>query len=107
MAAVGGGAAGPGGGFGGYRRRLVEQFELSEERSQRLSAVLVIYEQDLARVRDQQTARSMETMEPELRELGGRYWKMIRERVIPLNSRSEFDSFAAQNLVVIQAERES
>ena len=99
--------AGPEGDFGGYRRRLVQQFELSEERSQLLSAVLVIYEQDLARVRDQQTARSMETMEPELRELGGRYWKMIRERVIPPNSRSEFDSFAAQNLVVLQAERES
>ena len=92
----------------GYvRRRLVQQFELSEERSQLLGAVLVNYEQDLARVRDQQTARSMETMEPELRELGGRYWKMIRERVIPPNSRSEFDSFAAQNLVVLQAERES
>ena len=95
------------GDFAGYRQRLVRQFELNPGRSELLAAVLVNYEQDLARVRDQQTARSMETMEPELRELGGRYWKLIRERVIPSNSRSEFDRFAEQNLVVLTTERES
>ena len=98
--------AGSEGDFGGYHRRLVQQFDLSPKRSELLGAVLVNYEQDLARVRDQQTARSMETMEPELRELGGRYWVLIRERVIPPGSRSEFDSFAEQNLVVLMTERE-
>ena len=98
--------AGSEGDFGGYHRRLVQQFDLNPERSELLGAVLVNYEQDLARVRDQQTARSMETMEPELRELGGRYWALIRERVIPPGSRSEFDRFAEQNLVVLMMERE-
>ena len=94
------------GDFGGYRRRLVEQFELNQERSELLGVVLVNYEQDLARVRDLQTARSMETMEPELLELGSRYWSLIRERVIPPGSRSEFDRFAEQNLEMLTMEGE-
>jgi len=98
---------GSGGNFGGYRQRLVQQFSLSPERSELLGAVLVNYEQDLARVRDQQTARSMETMEPELRQLGSRYWTLIRDHVIPTNSRSEFDHFAEQNLVVLTTGREN
>ena len=97
---------GPVGDFGGYRRRLVQQFELGPERAEILGVVLVNYEQDLARVRDQQTARSMESMEPELLELGNRYWSLIRERVIPPNSRSEFDSYAEQNLVMLTMEGE-
>ena len=107
VAAVQADESGLEGDFAGYRQRVVRQLELNPERSELLAAVLVNYEQDLARVRDQQTARSMETMEPELRELGGRYWKLIRERVIPLDSRSEFDRFAEQNLVVLMTERES
>ena len=98
---------GSAGDFGGYRRRLVQQFELAPERAELLGVVLVNYEQDLARVRDQQTARSMETMEPELLELGSRYWSLIRERVIPPASRSEFDRYAEQNLVMLTTERES
>lgn len=94
------------GDFGGYRQRLVEQFELDPERAELLGVVLVNYEQDLARVRDLQTARSMENMEPELLELGSRYWSLIRERVIPSASRSEFDRFAEQNLVMLKTERE-
>ena len=94
------------GDFSGYHRRLAQQFELSPERSELLGVVLVNYEQDLARVRDQQTARSMETMEPELRQLGSRYWTLIRDHVIPPNSRSEFDRFAEQNLVMLTMERE-
>ena len=94
------------GDFGGYRQRLVEQFELDPERAELLGVVLVNYEQDLARVRDLQTARSMENMEPELLELGSRYWSLIRERVIPPASRSEFDRFAEQNLVMLKTERE-
>lgn len=97
----------PVGDFGGYQARLVRQFDLTEERSELLATVLVHYEQDLERVRDQQTARSMETMEPELRELGDRYWSMIRERVIPPNSRGDFDRFAEQNLVMLTTEKES
>ena len=95
------------GNFGGYRRRLAQQFDLSPERSELLGVVLVNYEQDLVRVRDQQTARSMESMEPELRELGSRYWKLIREHVIPPDSRGQFDYFAERNLVVLTTERES
>ena len=41
-----------------------------------------------------------------LLELGGRYWSLIRERVIPPASRSEFDRFAEQNLVMLTMERE-
>jgi len=94
------------GDFSGYRQRLVTQFELDTERAELLGVVLVNYEQDLARVRDQQTAKSMETMEPELLELGSRYWSLIRERVIPPTSRSEFDRFAEQNLVMLTMEGE-
>ena len=72
VAAVQADESGLEGDFAGYRQRVVRQLELNPERSELLAAVLVNYEQDLARVRDQQTARSMETMEPELRELGGR-----------------------------------
>ena len=96
----------PEGDFVGYQSRLVEQFNLGAERSELLGAVLSNYEQDLMRVQDQQTARSMETMEPELRELGKRYWALIREGVIPPNSRGEFDRFAEQNLLVLRMEQE-
>ena len=95
------------GDFAGYRQRLVEQFDLEPERAELLGVVLVNYEQDLARVRDQQTARSMESMEPALLELGSRDWSLIRERVIPPSSRSEFDRFAEQNLVMLTTEWES
>ena len=92
--------------FAGYQDRLVEQFELSAERSELLGVVLANYEQDLVRVQDHQNARSMKTMEPELRDLGKRYWGVIRESVIPLNSRGEFDRFAEQNLVVLTMNQE-
>jgi hypothetical protein len=92
--------------FAGYQDRLVEQFELSAERSDLLGVVLANYEQDLVRVQDHQNARSMKTMEPELRDLGKRYWGVIRESVIPLNSRGEFDRFAEQNLVVLTMNQE-
>ena len=98
---------GSGGNFGGYRQRLVQQFNLSPERSELLGALLANYEHDLARVRDQQTARSMETMEPELRELGSRYWDLIQDHVIPTSSLSEFNDFAEQNLVVLTTGREN
>jgi hypothetical protein len=68
--------------------------------------VLTNYEQDLVRVQDRQNARSMTTMEPELRDLGRRYWGVIRESVIPPNSRGEFDRFAEQNLVVLTMNQE-
>ena len=106
MAALRAEEPGAEGDFSGYRTRLVQQFELDTERAELLGVVLVNYEQDLARVRDQQTAKSMETMEPELLELGSRYWSLIRERVIPPTSRSEFDRFAEQNLVMLTMERE-
>ena len=92
--------------FAGYQSRLVEQFALSAERSELLGVVLASYEQDLARVQDRQNARSMTTMEPELRDLGRRYWGVIRENVIPSNSRGEFDRFAEQNLVVLTIDQE-
>ena len=92
--------------FAGYQSRLAEQFELSAERSELLGVVLASYEQDLARVQDRQNARSMTTMEPELRDLGRRYWGVIRENVIPSNSRGEFDRFAEQNLVVLTMDQE-
>jgi hypothetical protein len=92
--------------FAGYQVRLVEQFGLSGERSDLLGVVLASYEQDLVRVQDRQNARSMTTMEPELRDLGRRYWGVIRESVIPPNSRGEFDRFAEQNLVVLTMDQE-
>jgi hypothetical protein len=92
--------------FAGYQSRLTEQFELSAERSDLLGVVLASYEQDLVRVQDRQNARSMTTMEPELRDLGRRYWGVIRESVIPPNSRGDFDRFAEQNLVVLTMDQE-
>ena len=92
--------------FAGYQSRLVEQFGLSTERSDLLGVVLASYEQDLVRVQDRQNARSMTTMEPELRDLGRRYWDVIRESVIPPNSRGDFDRFAEQNLVVLTMDQE-
>ena len=92
--------------FAGYQSRLTEQFELSAERSDLLGVVLASYEQDLVRVQDRQNARSMTTMEPELRDLGRRYWDVIRESVIPPNSRGDFDRFAEQNLVVLTMDQE-
>ena len=92
--------------FAGYQSRLTEQFELSAERSDLLGVVLASYEQDLVRVQDRQNARSMTVMEPELRDLGRRYWGVIRESVIPPNSRGDFDRFAEQNLVVLTMDQE-
>lgn len=81
-------------GFEDYARLLAERFELSDKRRELLSVVLEEYRSDLDELRARHAARLAEDMEPELRELGLRYRSIVRDKVLPVAGRDEFDRLA-------------
>lgn len=83
-----------GSGFEDYARLLSERFELSDKRRQLLSVVLEEYQSDLGELRARHAARLAKDMEPELRELGLRYRTIVRDKVLPVSGRDEFDRLA-------------
>lgn len=87
-------AAERGSGFEDYARLLVERFELSDKRKELLAVVLEEYQADLDVLRARHAARLAEDMEPELRELGLRYRAIVRDKVLPVAEREEFDRLA-------------
>jgi hypothetical protein len=81
-------------GFEDYARLMVERFQLSDKRRELLSVVLEEYQADLDELRARHAARLAQDMEPELRELGLRYRAIVRDKVLPVSGREEFDRLA-------------
>jgi uncharacterized membrane-anchored protein YhcB (DUF1043 family) len=82
------------GAFSDYQQKLVETFQLSEERAQLLRVVLSNYEKDIAEIKDRHMADITSGMEPELSEKGRYYRDLIHDKVLPENKRPEFDALA-------------
>ena len=80
--------------FSDYQQKLVETFQLSDERAQLLRVVLTNYEKDIAEIKDRHMADITSGMEPELSEKGRYYKDLIHDKVLPENKRSEFDALA-------------
>lgn len=80
--------------FSDYQEKLVETFQLSDERAQLLHVVLTNYEKDIAEIKDRHMADITSGMEPELSEKGRYYKDLIHDKVLPENRRSEFDALA-------------
>lgn len=85
----------PEGPFADYRQHLVAQFELGPERERALQVILRHYQHEIDSVRDLHTASFMSSMEPELRQVGIKYRKLIRDRVLPERERARFDDLCA------------
>jgi hypothetical protein len=80
--------------FADYEQRLVDTFQLDEERARLLRVVLSNYAKDIEEIKDRHMAEFMSGMEPELREKGRYYDGLIHDKVLPENKRSEFDTLA-------------
>lgn len=74
-----------------YERLMVSAFDLSPERARLFQAVLASYKRERDAVRDRYEAESMSAMAPELGDVDARYRDMIRNRVLPPESRSRYD----------------
>lgn len=77
--------------FAAYEARLVERFELDEERTRWLRRILASYDEDLEALK----ARHVRDMEDEFVEVGLACRDRIRRWVIPEERRQEFDRLAA------------
>jgi hypothetical protein len=77
--------------FAAYEARMVETFDLDEERASLLHLALASYEKDVEALK----ARYLRELEPELAELGRTCRERIRDHVIPDDGRPEFDRLAA------------
>lgn len=82
--------------FDEYERQVVATFRLAPERREPLHAVLEQYRRDVESIKDRHLADYMSAMEPELAELGRRYRAQIRDRVLPVEARPEFDRLAGE-----------
>jgi hypothetical protein len=80
--------------FEDYQRTFLARFELSPERTRLFDALLRNYDKEIEDVRQEALETSMVEMEPRLISLGLRYRDMIRNHVLPLDQRDEFDRLA-------------
>jgi uncharacterized membrane-anchored protein YhcB (DUF1043 family) len=80
--------------FSDYEQKLVETFQLSDERAALLRIVLANYEKDLTEIKERHMADITSGMESELSEKGRYYRDLIHDKVLPENKRAEFDTLA-------------
>ena len=80
--------------FSAYADQFAEHFELSEERAARLRALLVVYADEIERIRDAHEVDFYASLERELRPKGAEFDRYIRDYVLPPSQRSEFDRLA-------------
>jgi hypothetical protein len=73
--------------FAPYMERLVRDFDLDPEQKRNLRVALVEYDQTIERLRD----RVLSTQQFELIRAGEDCFYKIREYIIPIDRRSEFD----------------
>ena len=76
--------------FAAYEARMVETFELDDERALWLRGILDRYDEEIEELK----ARHARDLEPELVALGETCRKRIRSWVVPRERRAEFDRLA-------------
>lgn len=81
----------PQGPFADYERLMVQEFDLSTERARLFQTVLASYKRERDAVRGRYEAQSMSAMAPELANLDTKYRDLIRNSVLPPESRARFD----------------
>ena len=73
--------------FDDYEQRMVEAFDLDEERVSNLRYILQDYQEKIDALKDSNVA----ALDPELVKLGLRHRELIRTYVVPEQHRQEFD----------------
>jgi len=83
------------GSFEDYQRMFLTSFGLSPERTRLFAELMRNYDQELEDLHREALETSMSEMEPRLNSLGLRYRDMIRNHVLPVDQRDEFDRLAS------------
>jgi hypothetical protein len=83
------------GSFEDYQRMFLASFELSPERTRLFAELMRNYDKELEDLHQEALETSMSEMEPRLIRLGRRYRDMIRNNVLPVGQRVEFDRLAS------------
>ena len=79
--------------FAAYEERMVQTFDLDEERALWLHGILGRYDDEI----EELEARHVRDLEPELVALGETCRKRIRSWVVPVDRQAEFDRLAHGN----------
>ena len=74
---------------------FLTSFELSPERTRLFAELMRNYDQELEDLHQEALETSMSEMEPRLSRFGLRYRDMIRNHVLPVDQRDEFDRLAS------------
>lgn len=77
--------------FTQYERDLAAEFRLSPERTALLHVLTEDYRRQIERIQSSHVADTLSAMEPELARIGRSYRDQIRDKVLPLGKRAEFD----------------
>jgi hypothetical protein len=77
--------------FQAYERRMIETFDLDDERQRNLHYILDSYRDEIEGLKEESVA----ALEPELVRQGQRHRELIRTWVVPEHRRQEFDLWAS------------
>lgn len=76
--------------FGFYETRMVEAFDLDEERVKNLRYILQDYQEQIEALKE----RNIASLDPELVKIGREHRELIRTWVVPEHHHQEFDLWA-------------
>jgi len=76
--------------FGGYERRMIEAFDLDEDRVRNLRYILQDYQEEI----DALKVKNLASLDADLVRIGRDHRELIRTWVVPEHHRQEFDLWA-------------
>lgn len=88
--------------FEDYERLLAQTFDLSKERRAYLSQAMDAYAREIDAIRLRYLAQAGSEMQRELEQVGLRYADLIRNDVLPVSQRPNFDQAAQATLFPTQ-----
>jgi hypothetical protein len=75
-------------------RLLASRFQLTPERARLLRGILEHYRREVESIKVNHTAAYRSAIEPELRSLGSKYNRYLRDQVLPPSERAKFDELS-------------
>ena len=75
-----------------YEQHFAETFQLAPVRVEHLRTVLVQYEREVERIKDEHLLLYRSNMDGQLRALSEEYNRYLRDKVLPPQQRAEFDA---------------
>jgi len=87
--------------FGDFERLFTERFQLDEERQRLLAGLQTNYNRELEEIERIHAAEHQKEREPAMLRAGLEYRSLIRNHLLPVEQRPEFDRLIQANFVEI------